>query len=127
MIPLVEKLFRASWSPSDGLGGLILSPTRELAVQIFAVLRLVGGRHRLTAGLITGGKKEFALEQSSVPHVNIVVGTLGRVLQHFEQTPAFSADNLQMLVLDEADRVLDMGFSKQVRASEQGRRQPFRC
>ncbi|GMH49560.1 hypothetical protein TrLO_g5827 [Triparma laevis f. longispina] len=114
VIPLIELLFRTSWGSGDGLGGLILSPTRELAVQIFEVLRIVGSNHSLSAGLITGGKKEFLQEQSSVTRANILVCTPGRLLQHFEQTPDFTADNLQILVLDEADRILDLGFSTQL-------------
>jgi len=57
LIPVIEKLFRAKWSREDGLGALILSPTRELALQTFDVLRKIGCRHdALSAGLIIGGK-----------------------------------------------------------------------
>ncbi|KAG6806633.1 ATP-dependent RNA helicase dbp4, partial [Arthromyces matolae] len=48
--------------------------------------------------------------------MNILVATPGRLLQHMDQTVGFAADNLQMLVLDEADRILDMGFSKTLAA-----------
>ena len=53
---MVEKLFRLKWSRLDGLGALIISPTRELAMQIFDELRKVGARHDLSAGLLIGGK-----------------------------------------------------------------------
>jgi ATP-dependent RNA helicase DDX10/DBP4 len=56
VVPLLEKLYRAKWGPSDGLGALVISPTRELAVQIFEVLRKVGSQHSFSAGLIIGGK-----------------------------------------------------------------------
>ena len=56
IIPCIEKLYLESWSPEDGLGALIITPTRELALQIFEVLRVVGKKHQFSAGLITGGK-----------------------------------------------------------------------
>ena len=103
LIPLLEKLYKERYtSIIDGLGGLVLSPTRELAVQIFQVLRSVGSFHNFSAGLLVGGKKEFLLEQSRVGSMNIIVGTPGRVLQHLEQSPGFEVGGLLMLVLDEA-------------------------
>jgi len=86
----------------DGPGALVLSPTRELAVQIFQVLRSIGSFHNFSAGLLVGGKKEFHQEQARVGKMNIIIGTPGRVLQHLEQTPEFDVDGLLMLVLDEA-------------------------
>ena len=103
LIPLLEILYKNRFSAMmDGLGGLVLSPTRELAVQIFQVLRNIGSFHNLSAGILVGGKKEFLLEQSRVGSMNIIIGTPGRVLQHLEQTPGFDVDGLLMLVLDEA-------------------------
>ena len=55
-LQVVEKLFRLKWGRLDGLGALIISPTRELAMQIFHELRKVGARHDLSAGLLIGGK-----------------------------------------------------------------------
>mmetsp|Transcript_1518 Transcript_1518/g.2178 ORF Transcript_1518/g.2178 Transcript_1518/m.2178 type:complete len:774 (+) Transcript_1518:53-2374(+) len=115
LVPLLEKLYKERYSAMvDGLGGLVLSPTRELAVQIFQVLRSVGSYHNFSAGLLVGGKKEFLSEQSRVGSMNIIVGTPGRVLQHLEQSPGFDVGGLLMLVLDEADRILDMGFREQM-------------
>ena len=81
----------------DGLSALVISPTRELSLQIFEVLRVFGKHHQLSAGLITGGKKEFREEQASVVRVNILVATPGRLLQHLEQTPGFDPSTLQVL------------------------------
>lgn len=114
LVPMVERLYRSRFSPSDGPGGIVLSPTRELAVQIFEVLRTVGSYHDLSAGLLVGGKSEFGLEQSRVGRTNVIVATPGRLLQHLEQTPNFDVSELTMLVLDEADRILDMGFREQM-------------
>ena len=114
VIPMLEKLFRERWAPSDGLAALIITPTRELALQIFEVLRVVGRKHQISAGLITGGKKGLEEEQDRVVGMNVLVATPGRLLQHLEQTPGFDASQLQVLVLDEADRILDMGFKDQL-------------
>lgn len=54
---VLEKLYRLKWGPLDGLGALIISPTRELALQIFDELRKMGKKHEFSAGLLIGGKK----------------------------------------------------------------------
>ena len=114
LVPVVERLFRERWGDGDGVGALVISPTRELALQIFDVLRGLAGRHDvLTAALITGGK-DFGSEQDHVHRMNILVCTPGRLLQHFEQTPGFHCEDLKILVLDEADRILDMGFEQEL-------------
>ena len=114
MIPVVEALFRARWSTTDGLGALIISPTRELTMQIFEVIKVVCSHHfSITAGYVTGGKR-VADEAKFIKGLNILVATPGRLLQHLEQTPGFDAGSLQVLVLDEADRLLDMGFEEQL-------------
>ena len=112
---MLEKLYRAQWTEYDGLGALIISPTRELAVQIFEVLRKVGRKHAFSAGLVIGGKS-LKEEAERLSRMNILVCTPGRMLQHLDQTAGFDADNLQLLVLDEADRIMDMGFQAAVDA-----------
>lgn len=115
LIPVIEKLYRLKWGRLDGLGALVISPTRELALQIFEELRKVGKRHEFSAGLLIGGK-DVAEEASRVADLNILVCTPGRLLQHMDETPGFDATSLQVLVLDEADRILDMGFSATLNA-----------
>ena len=66
LVAVLERLHRERWSTGDGLGALIVTPTRELALQIFEVLRKVGARHALSAALLTGGKRDFVEEQSRV-------------------------------------------------------------
>ncbi|KAF5348907.1 hypothetical protein D9756_009812 [Leucocoprinus leucothites] len=115
LIPVLEMLYRRKWGALDGLGALIISPTRELAVQIFEVLRSIGGYHSFSAGLVIGGKN-LKDERDRLSRMNILVATPGRLLQHMDQTVGFDANNLQMLVLDEADRILDMGFQRTLSA-----------
>lgn len=115
LVPVLENLYRKQWTEHDGLGALILSPTRELAIQIFEVLRKIGRYHTFSAGLVIGGKS-LREERERLGRMNILVCTPGRMLQHMDQTAAFEIQNLQMLVLDEADRIMDMGFQRTVDA-----------
>jgi len=115
LVPVLEGLWRERWSPLDGMGALIISPTRELAYQTFEVLRRVGQQHNLSAALIIGGR-DVKLEQERIQSTNIVICTPGRLLQHMDETPNFNCSSLKFLVLDEADRILDLGFEKTMNA-----------
>ncbi|XP_065802216.1 probable ATP-dependent RNA helicase DDX10 [Muntiacus reevesi] len=115
LVPVLEALYRLQWTSTDGLGVLIISPTRELAYQTFEVLRKVGKNHDFSAGLIIGGK-DLKHEAERINNINILVCTPGRLLQHMDETICFHATNLQILVLDEADRILDMGFADTMNA-----------
>ncbi|KAK4751602.1 hypothetical protein SAY87_005084 [Trapa incisa] len=116
LIPVLEKLYRERWSSEDGVGSIIISPTRELAGQLFDVLRIVGRHHGFSAGLLIGGRRDVDMEKQSVNELNILVCTPGRLLQHMDETPNFDCSQLQVLVLDEADRILDVGFKKTLNA-----------
>ncbi|KAI6233038.1 RNA helicase [Aphelenchoides fujianensis] len=110
---ILECLWRNRWTQADGLGALVIVPTRELAYQIFEVLNKVGENHQLSAALLIGGTEvEFQLRRLFA--MNIIICTPGRLLQHLEENSNFQVDQLQMLVIDEADRILDLGFRKQV-------------
>ena len=115
LIPVLENLYRKGWTDLDGLGALIISPTRELAIQIFEVLRKIGRYHTFSAGVVFGGKN-LQEERKELNRMNILVCTPGRILQHMDQSAGLEINNLQMLVLDEADRILDMGFQDTVDA-----------
>ncbi|XP_055955172.1 probable ATP-dependent RNA helicase DDX10 [Patella vulgata] len=115
LIPILEHLYREKWTPLDGMGALIISPTRELAFQTFQVLKKIGTSHDFSAGLVIGGK-HVREEKERMTTTNIVVCTPGRLLQHMEETFNFTADALQILVLDEADRILDLGFAEAMNA-----------
>ena len=115
VIPLLEMLFRQKWGRQDGLGGLVIAPTRELAMQIFKQLVDAGLYHTLSAGLLIGGKN-VKEEKDTVNKMNLLVATPGRLLQHMDETPLFDCATLQVLVLDEADRILDLGFAATLKA-----------
>lgn len=116
VIPVLEKLHKARWGPEDGVGCIIMSPTRELAGQLFEVLKSVGKHHGFSAGLLIGGRKDVVAEKEHVNGLNILVCTPGRLLQHMDETPNFDCSQLQVLVLDEADRILDVGFKRDLNA-----------
>ena len=76
LIPVLECLYRQQWSAVDGLGALIVSPTRELAYQTFEVLRKVGRNHEFSAGLVIGGK-DLETESQNIHRTNIIICTPG--------------------------------------------------
>uniref|UniRef100_A0A8C8SB68 ATP-dependent RNA helicase n=1 Tax=Pelusios castaneus TaxID=367368 RepID=A0A8C8SB68_9SAUR len=96
IVPALERLYRQQWTSMDGLGILIISPTRELAYQTFEVLRKVGKNHDFSAGLIIGGK-DLKEESNKIHNINILICTPGRLLQHMDETSYFHASDLQML------------------------------
>lgn len=104
------------WTKDDGLGALVIVPTRELAFQIFEVMNMVGTHHQFSVALLIGGT-DVQYQMQRLSFMNIIICTPGRLLQHLEENHNFSCDQLQILVIDEADRILDMGFKKQVRRS----------
>lgn len=81
----------------DGVGAIIISPTRELALQIFEELRKVGKHHSFSGGLLIGGRKGVETEKETVAALNILVCTPGRLLQHMDQTPNFDCSQLQVI------------------------------
>ncbi|KPJ10099.1 putative ATP-dependent RNA helicase DDX10 [Papilio machaon] len=115
LIPILENLFCKKWTRLDGVGALVISPTRELAYQIYETLRKVGGLHDFSAGLIIGGQN-LKFERKRMDQINILICTPGRLLQHMDENPLFDCSHLQILVLDEADRCLDMGFETTMNA-----------
>jgi len=112
LLPTLHHLLTLT-SNKPGTRALVLTPTRELAQQIFKHCQQLTEFTELKTGLITGGD-DFRLQQNMLRRdTEIVIATPGRVLELMEQEiPNFS--NLEVLILDEADRMLDMGFSEDV-------------
>jgi ATP-dependent RNA helicase DDX10/DBP4 len=111
LIPTMEKLYLQKWTRMDGLAAIIISPTRELAYQIFETLKKVGECHDFSAALVIGGQS-LNFEKKRMDQCNIIICTPGRLLQHMDENPLFDCTTMQILVLDEADRCLDMGFEE---------------
>jgi hypothetical protein len=98
LIPLLERLYLERWSPSDGLGALVISPTRELAIQTFQQLHALGGYHNFSAALIIGGSsKALQREKERLGKMNILIATPGRLLQHFDSTFGLEVGGVKVL------------------------------
>jgi ATP-dependent RNA helicase RhlE len=108
VLPLAERL-----THGQGLRGLILSPTREIALQTKAFLDLFGGDHHLKTVCLIGGVKMGPQIHGLRKRPDIVVATPGRLFDHLERGNV-RLDEIQALVLDEADHMLDLGFLPQV-------------
>ncbi|KAJ2602616.1 ATP-dependent RNA helicase dbp7 [Coemansia sp. RSA 1286] len=128
MLPIIHRLLQATMAtanrapPSRELGtfAVILTPTRELAQQVYeTALSLINmpltrgaGKkmHWMVPGIVIGGDSKQSEKARLRKGVTILACTPGRLLDHLENTKAFCVDNLRWLVLDEADRLLELGF-----------------
>lgn len=90
--------------------GLVLAPTRELAVQITEAFEALGSLISVRCAVIVGGMDMISQSISLGKKPHIIVATPGRLLDHLENTKGFSLRNLKYLVMDEADRLLDLDF-----------------
>ncbi|TDL28828.1 DEAD-domain-containing protein [Rickenella mellea] len=115
LIPAVELLSRMKFKPRNGTGIIIVSPTRELALQIFGVAKELMAHHSQTFGIVIGGASRRAEAEKLVKGVNLLVATPGRLLDHLMDTKGFVFRNLKALVIDEADRILEIGFEEQMK------------
>ena len=117
LIPIVEVLRKAKFSTRNGTGAMVLSPTRELAMQTYGVCKeLLGDTSTLTYGLIMGGANRKTEAERLKKGVNIVIATPGRLLDHLQNSPGFIVRNLLCFCMDEADRMLEIGFEDDLRA-----------
>lgn len=114
LIPAVEMLTSLRFKPRNGTGAIIVSPTRELALQIFGVARELMKHHSQTYGVVMGGANRRAEADKLSKGVNLLIATPGRLLDHLQNTPGFVFKNLKTLIIDEADRILDIGFEDEV-------------
>ncbi|CAH1227106.1 DDX18 [Branchiostoma lanceolatum] len=115
LIPAVELMYKLKFMPRNGTGVIVLSPTRELAMQTYGVLKELLKYHCHTYGLIMGGTSRSSEADKLAKGINIVVATPGRLLDHMQNTPQFMFKNLQCLVIDEADRILEVGFEEELK------------
>jgi len=116
LIPAIELMYKLRFMPRNGTGILIISPPRELSMQTFGVLKELMKYHKQTYGLIMGGTNRQSEAMKLTRGVNIVVATPGRLLDHLQNTKQFLFKNLQSLIIDEADRILDIGFEEEMKA-----------
>ncbi|KAK8129737.1 ATP-dependent RNA helicase HAS1 [Apiospora kogelbergensis] len=115
LIPAIEMLTALRFKPRNGTGVIIVSPTRELALQIFGVARELMKHHSQTYGVVIGGANRRAEAEKLSKGVNLLIATPGRLLDHLQNTPSFVFKNLRSLVIDEADRILEIGFEDEMK------------
>jgi len=109
VLPLAERL-----THGEGVRGLILSPTREIALQTKAFLDTFGTHHELATACLIGGVRMRPQTDALKKTPDIIVATPGRLLDHVRQRHV-KLDRIEELVLDEADHMLDLGFLPQIR------------
>jgi ATP-dependent RNA helicase RhlE len=112
VVPILEKL---SQQPRAGIRALVLAPTRELAIQIDQQFWSIGYHSGITSACIYGGSDWGVQEKAIREGVDVLVATPGRLIDHIKVS-SVDFSNLEFLVLDEADRMLDMGFLPDVRS-----------
>lgn len=115
LIPAIELLYNLKFKPRNGTGVIVVSPTRELALQIFGVARELMAHHTQTLGIVIGGANRRQEAEKLVKGVNLLIATPGRLLDHLQNTKGFVFKNLKALVIDEADRILEIGFEEEMR------------
>ena len=111
LIPVIEKLLQMN---KPGIAGLVLVPTRELAMQVLDQYNALRGKRLAAAALVVGGLSEGAQLKAIRNGASVIVATPGRLEDYLDRNLVHFS-NLQVLVLDEADRMLDMGFLPAIR------------
>jgi ATP-dependent RNA helicase RhlE len=111
LLPILHKLLD---QPRGTTRALVLTPTRELAAQIAADLNDLAVHTPITTAAVFGGVGMGPQEHAFRSGVDVIIGTPGRLLDHFRR-PYAKLSGLRHLVLDEADRMLDMGFLPDIR------------
>jgi ATP-dependent RNA helicase RhlE len=113
LIPVMEKLLKAP-AQAKGIAALVLVPTRELAMQVVDQYDVLRGKQLGPAALVVGGLSEGAQLLAIRKGARLVVATPGRLEDYLDRR-LFTFKDLQILILDEADRMLDMGFLPAIR------------
>src|SRR6202171_4259224 len=111
LVPVIEQLLKEK---TPGIAALVLVPTRELAMQVVEQYNALRGKQLSPAALVVGGLSEGAQLQAIRRGARLVVATPGRLEDYLDRR-LFHFNALRILILDEADRMLDMGFLPAIR------------
>ncbi|MBW1848453.1 MAG: DEAD/DEAH box helicase [Deltaproteobacteria bacterium] len=114
LVTVFAKLLALKEKKAKFPSALIVAPTRELALQIYEEAKIIGRYTDISLLKVVGGVQYRQQADVLQQGVDIVVGTPGRLIDYQKQK-IFKPDNIQIVVIDEADRLLDMGFSKDMR------------
>ncbi|MBU3022939.1 DEAD/DEAH box helicase [Aestuariibacter sp. A3R04] len=113
LIPLVHRLMTTKALSRQDPRALILAPTRELAKQVYSELRSLGTGLGIQCALIVGGENYNDQTKALRKNPHVIVGTAGRIADHLEDK-SFFINGLELLIFDEADRMMDLGFADQL-------------
>ncbi|XP_023098683.2 probable ATP-dependent RNA helicase DDX31 isoform X3 [Felis catus] len=116
-IPVVQSLqaMKSKIQRSDGPYALVLVPTRELALQSFnTVQKLLKPFTWIVPGVLMGGERKKSEKARLRKGINILISTPGRLVDHIKSTKNIHFSRIRWLILDEADRILDLGFEKDI-------------
>jgi ATP-dependent RNA helicase RhlE len=114
VLPLLQNLGSQSQAKPCRTRALILTPTRELAAQVYESITIYGANEKLRSTVVFGGVNINPQQKILARGVDILVATPGRLLDLYQQN-CIRFDELEVLVLDEADRMLDMGFIRDIK------------
>lgn len=115
IIPMLERLlYREKGKKAAATRCLILVPTRELAIQCFEVAKRLSAHTDVRFALVVGGLSLKAQESTLRTRPDVVIATPGRLIDHLRNSISFNLDALDILVLDEADRMLSEGFTDEL-------------
>ncbi|XP_044746859.1 probable ATP-dependent RNA helicase DDX27 [Coccinella septempunctata] len=114
MLPTLERLLYRPSGSAVVIRVLVLVPTRELGVQVYQVSKQLCQYTDIQIGLAVGGLDLKVQENILRKNPDVVIATPGRLIDHLKSTPTFSLDSIEVLILDEADRILDEYFSEQM-------------
>lgn len=117
-LPIVDKLCRIEpkITRQDGIHALVIVPTRELVIQVYETfLKLVKPFQWIVPGYLSGGEKRKAEKARLRKGVTILISTPGRICDHLLHTEVLKFDKVQVFVLDEADRLLELGYENDVK------------
>ncbi|ONH97516.1 hypothetical protein PRUPE_7G194100 [Prunus persica] len=117
LAPVIHHLhlYQPRIQRSDGTFALVLVPTRELCLQVHEILhKLLHRFHWIVPGYVMGGENRNKEKARLRKGITILVATPGRLLDHLKNTSSFLHTNLRWIIFDEADRILELGFGKEI-------------
>jgi ATP-dependent RNA helicase DDX54/DBP10 len=114
LIPLLSYL-GVDHKPNTPARSVVLSPTRELAIQTLRFARQMAKYTSLRAALIVGGDGMDDQFEALANAPDLIIATPGRLVHHLEEVSDFSLEGVEFVVFDEADRLFEMGFAEQLR------------
>jgi ATP-dependent RNA helicase DDX31/DBP7 len=127
LVPIVQRIMEMSrlkqasgqqtqLHRDSGLFAIIMAPTRELCKQIYVVLEnLLHSANWIVGGIVIGGEKKKSEKARLRKGVNILVATPGRLADHLNNTKSLDVSNVRWLVLDEGDRLMELGFEEEIK------------